>query len=98
MIYSTKKEMIESIQQHIAEGGQVEFGSDFIEICIGFKSKSDPSLNWMMPMASIKERKFDELASPKLREAQARALNHQHAYILNDLNCKLCLVHKVLTD
>lgn len=90
--------MVELIQQYIAEGGQVEFGSDFIEMCIGFKSKSDPSLNWMMPMASVKERKFHELTSPTLREAQTRAFNHQHAYILDDPNCRSCLVHKILTD
>lgn len=96
MIYSSKKPMVEAIQQFVAEGGQVEVKIDSVKMYVGFKSKSDPSLEWMMTITSIKERKFVELASPILRQAQAQAFNHQHE--LNDPNCKLCIVHKVMTD
>jgi hypothetical protein len=88
--------MVEAIQQFVAEGGQVEEKIDYVGSYIGFQSKLDPGLNWMMSYISIKERRFEELASPTLREAQARAFNHQHE--LNDPNCDECLVHEVMTN
>jgi hypothetical protein len=88
--------MVEAIQQFVAEGGQVEVKIDHIGQYIGFKSKLDPNLDWMMTVVSVKERRFEELASRKTREAQVRAFNHQHEF--NDPNCKLCLIDEVMTN
>jgi hypothetical protein len=96
MIYLSKKPMVEAIQQFVAEGGQIEVKIDHLGQYVGFKSKLDPNLDWVMAMVSIKERRFRELASQKTREAQAQAFNHQHE--LNDPNCKLCIVHEVMIN
>ena len=96
MIYSSKKLMVETIQQFVAEGGQVEEKIDYIGQYVGFKSKLNPYLEWMMSHIFVKERRFEELASRKTMAAQVRAFNHQHE--LNDPNCKLCAVHEVMVD
>lgn len=99
MIFDSEEEFIESLRQHVANGGQLESINWKLRSHFGFESKTDPNRRWMLPFSKLKDANGNEFARMLARDAfkLERCFNHQHGWDSASL-CDECLVREIITN